>query len=480
MQVRNWAALVVLASTFVVVSCSDDGGPTDPIGEVTVETEALAEGIQGRAYSQDLEATGGSGVYDWDLASGTLPAGVTLTAAGIITGTPTAPGTAGFRVRATDSTGRMGTADLSLAVTAALVVQTAALADAVVGFEYNERLVAEGGRPDYVWSLAGGDAEWLTVSAEGAMEGTADAAGSHLVTVAVTDASGQESMRELALVVRDPVTVKTASLPEASEGRAYGAQLEASGGDGAYAWNVAEGALPAGLSLSAAGAVTGSPQLAGTFPCTVAVVDGAGRTATGTFTLVVEPMPTIRTTTLSPGTPGVAYSAALEATGGTGAYTWGLAFGALPAGLTLGADGVIAGTPSAAGSATFRVRVTDEAGATDTRDLTLTVVTDLQPLESGVAVSGLAGEAVSDRYFMIDVPAGSLRLTVSIFGGTGDADLYVRHGALPLNHAYDCRPLRQGNGETCTFMDPAEGGWYIRVHGFAPYDGLTLAAIIED
>lgn len=66
---------------------------------------------------------------------------------------------------------------------------------------------------------------------------------------------------------------------------------------------------------------------------------------------------------LPPGTVGAAYSLTFEASGGTGALTWAVVAGGLPAGLSLtAATGVIAGTPTALGTFNFQVRVTDGAG----------------------------------------------------------------------------------------------------------------------
>ena len=83
---------------------------------VTVSTTTLPTGAQGSSYSATLAATGGTAPYTWSLASGTLPDGLALTAGGQITGTPTAPGTASFTVRATDALARPGTRALTLTV----------------------------------------------------------------------------------------------------------------------------------------------------------------------------------------------------------------------------------------------------------------------------------------------------------------------------------------------------------------------------
>ena len=89
---------------------------------------------------------------------------------------------------------------------------------------------------------------------------------------------------------------------------------------------------------------------------------GGGTSASLTFT-IVAPL-SITTASLPGGNIGVAYSATLVAAGGTTPYTWSITAGTLPAGLTLnGSTGVISGTPTAAGSSSFTVQVTDATGA---------------------------------------------------------------------------------------------------------------------
>src|SRR6185295_14564760 len=70
-------------------------------------------------------------------------------------------------------------------------------------------------------------------------------------------------------------------------------------------------------------------------------------------------------------------------------------------------------------------------------------------LTNGVPVSGLSGATGSQQFFKIDVPAGQTTLTVTITGGSGDADLYTRFGSRPTLSTYDCRPYKTGNAETC-------------------------------
>lgn len=466
--------LVVLSSILVAASC-DNGDPTAPLDPITIQTESLAEAIEGEGYSQQLAAVGGNGGYSWVLAAGSLPSGLTLSPTGTISGTPAGAGTSSFRVRATDSGGRSATADLSIPVVQALAVHTWTLPDAEVGEGYAAPLQAVGGRGTLTWSLTGEAASWLVVSSAGALSGTPMASGASTVTVAVADESGQQATRQLPIIVRAPLAVAAISLPAATEGRSYAAQLVATGGDGVYTWTVESGALPTGVVLTTGGALTGTPASGGEFTFTVQVTDGADRVATRSLSLTVERAPTIQTVSLPPGDVGEPYAAQLEATGGTGAYTWSVTDGALPDGLTLSSSGAISGTPTMLGSSTLTVRVTDEAAATHSRALTV-VIAQIEKLSNGVAVTGIDGEAGSTRYYAIEVPTGATQLTVGTSGGTGDVDLYIRLGALPQEYVYDCRPLRSGNEETCTAASPAAGTWYIMLRGHTAYTDVRLEA----
>jgi len=72
------------------------------------------------------------------------------------------------------------------------------------------------------------------------------------------------------------------------------------------------------------------------------------------------------------------------------------------------------------------------------------------------------------------VPSGATALDVTLSGGTGDADLYVRYGAVPTDADYDCRPYLIGNEEVCTIPSPTAGTWYIRVAAYTDFSGATL------
>jgi vibriolysin len=73
----------------------------------------------------------------------------------------------------------------------------------------------------------------------------------------------------------------------------------------------------------------------------------------------------------------------------------------------------------------------------------------------------------------ITVPAGKTQLTVTISGGTGDADLYVRFGSQPTTSSYQCRPYKNGNAESCVITNPQAGVWHVGVRAYSSFSGVT-------
>ena len=191
------------------------------------------------------------------------------------------------------------------------------------------------------------------------------------------DLSGYGAYSGVTLISGTLSVTTPSPLPQASIGAVYSQNLAATGGAPPYTWSIATGALPAGLTLLSAGAITGTPTAGGVSTFTVQVTDSASAIGSKTFSLTVPPPPPSITTSspLPSGFTGGAYSQTLAATGGTTPYSWSVSSGALPAGLTLSSSsGAISGTPTAAGTSTFTVKVTDSASATATKDLSLTVI----------------------------------------------------------------------------------------------------------
>lgn len=96
------------------------------------------------------------------------------------------------------------------------------------------------------------------------------------------------------------------------------------------------------------------------------------------------------------------------------------------------------------------------------------------PLQNGVVVTGIQVAQGADVVYELQVPNGASQLFFGMSGGTGDADMYVRRGQRPTDTAYDCRPFRSGNEETCYFPAPESGTYYVRIKGFSAATGVSL------
>ena len=79
-------------------------------GAIQIISSSLPSGSVGTSYGQSLSATGGRPPYQWSQSGGSLPAGLTLSSTGVVSGTPTAPGPFSFGVMVTDSAGGTGNA----------------------------------------------------------------------------------------------------------------------------------------------------------------------------------------------------------------------------------------------------------------------------------------------------------------------------------------------------------------------------------
>ena len=255
------------------------------------------------------------------------------------------------------------------------------LPDGVAGTAYNQTLTASGGALPYTWSLASGNLpSGLGLSGSGVISGTPTATGTATFTVQVTDRKGASSTTVFNLTIYpsgSPLITTGNPLPTGTVGAIYNDVLAASGGTTPYTWSVASGALPLGLSLTSGGIITGTPTATGTSTFTLQVTAMGGLFSTAPFSMTINPTPTPPAiTTANPlfgGDVGTFYSEMLTAFGGTTPYTWSVPSGTLPPGLSLSSGGLISGIPTATGTANFTLQVTGGNGAFSTTPFSLTI-----------------------------------------------------------------------------------------------------------
>jgi len=191
--------------------------------------------------------------------------------------------------------------------------------------------------------------------------------------------------------------------PRGEVGMVYEYEIGTRAGCLPHRIEILSGQLPPGTTLRWVGSqppdstthvVEGVMTEAGTFNAWLAVRDCDNKSAETLFTFEVWPRRfSIATSSLPPAALGAPYSATLQTDGIDSNTTWEVTAGALPAGLTLSKEGVIAGTPTAGGSSTFTVKATGEAKdfsgkRVDTKELRLTVVAIQAQLSRGVGEVG--------------------------------------------------------------------------------------------
>jgi glucose/arabinose dehydrogenase len=174
-------------------------------------------------------------------------------------------------------------------------------------------------------------------------------------------------------VIRPIVQVGAATVPDAVMASVYNADLTVSGGTAPYAVTVISGSLPPGISI-AGSSLTGTPSVTGKFSFTLEIAEMDGAVSVKSYNMKVHRALSLRRNNLHRGRAGRKFLERLAATGGKKNYTWSIAAGALPSGLSLNAaTGKITGIAAAPGVTNFTVQVTDSTGATAQQPLSLTV-----------------------------------------------------------------------------------------------------------
>ncbi|HEY1128618.1 MAG TPA: putative Ig domain-containing protein [Roseateles sp.] len=406
---------------------------------IAVNPGSLSNATAGSAYSASVTGSGGTAPYSLAVTVGSLPAGLTLASNGALSGTPTASGTFNFTVTATDSsTGTgpyTGSRPYSLIVDAPTVtVSPASLTSATVGASTNQTVTASGGVAPYTYAVTAGSLPaGLTLSSSGTLSGTPTAGGTFNFTVTATDSSTgtgpAAGSKAYSLTVAAPtVTVAPVSLTAATVGGSTNQTVTANGGVGPYTYAVTAGSLPAGLSLSSGGVISGTPTAGGSFNFTVTATDsstGTGAPFTGSraYSLTVNsPAISVAPASLSAVAAGAAVNGTLTASGGTSGYTYAVTAGSLPPGVSVSSAGVLSGAATATGTYNFTVTATDSStGAgpfTGSRAYSWTVNPPMLTI-SPASGSNLSGSALSGYSQAFTPSGGTAPYTYAILINSG-------------------------------------------------------------
>ncbi len=337
-----------------------------------ITTTTLAKITAGQDYGAGLTSAGGSGAVQWSVSSGTFPPGLSLDpSSGLITGSPTAGGTDHFTVQVTDSatpTPHLATKSLTIVVAKApaLAIATKSFFNGTESAFYSFAPQATGGVGQYEWSASGNIPPGLSLDpGTGVLSGTPVATGKFTFGISVSDAAGTQVSRTYTVTIARVKLRVAKTVPPATVGSYYTANVKPSGGRAPYFYSQVSGTLPTGLSFdSASGAIVGTPAKKGKFTIKVSVSDSSSPAQKTTVTISLN-VAAVQKLALSRRTPvggavGVPYTAGLGFSGGRAPYTWSVSKGKLPPGLVIDKiSGMITGTPTKRGKFALTIKLTD-------------------------------------------------------------------------------------------------------------------------
>jgi len=291
--------IIIAVTDSLTNSVEKSFGLTMASSALTISTESTLPDVTiNTAYSETLEATGGTPPYTWTQTAGNLPGGTKFNGAGVLSGTPTNLGTFTFTAQVEDNGGLSASAEFTVTVSAqALTITTLSpLVAAIQGSLYSQALTSAGGVAPYKWSVSSGSLpSGVALSETGDLSGIPTSSGVFSFTVSLTDSLNNSTSKMLSLTVTSPtLLITTTELPDCVYGIAYSQQLTASGGTTPYTWTVSEGEVPDGLTLKESGLLSGTPTNAGTYSFTIKVTDSQGISTTEFFTVMISNnLPTI-------------------------------------------------------------------------------------------------------------------------------------------------------------------------------------------
>ncbi len=355
----------------------------------------LPDATVGTFYSLNLSAAGGTGNFTF--LADILPSGLTLASDGVLSGTPSIPGTTAITFTANDGYASQ-TAAASLLVNPAAVVPTAC-----------------SGTDEAIFNL--GRAGWFSTATYQVKY--PDAAHTTLAPGMVTfgdgdiaSYSGNLDQPQVFCVadtmsVAHPFTVNTPVFANGQAGIAY-APVAVTPAGGWAPYTIVVSGLPNGLTFDGTN-VVGTPSVSGTFPITVSVADNKGHSINNTtLSITIDPPPVVNVAaSLNAGTVGVTYTGSVSTSGGIGSIA--LTQSGLPAGLTLNGN-IVSGTPTVSGTFGVTFTGTDSFGTkgSATTALVINPAVVVPPL---VNVCPTSGKSSAGQRKVVAVGASSIKMS---------------------------------------------------------------------
>ncbi len=375
------------------------------------------------AYAQSLLGLGGTGSYTFSISSPTnpMPPGLTLSATGVVSGTPLNSGSYGVPIEMTDTAGNVLLTSLSLNIgsgTASTINigQPPNLGTFQLGNTVSFSLNPSGGTEPYTFSVpTTSPATAGNALPPGCGLNTNNnllvcqpmAGGIYSFMLRATDSIGNTGYKTLTVTFAQ-FTLYSSALQSATIGVPYSDTLPIFGNAGSVTWSLAGGTtMPPGLSITG-NTIGGTPSTAGVYNFTLAGTDAAGAVYNYGFTLNVSTINITDAQALPIASVGVPYTFTFHATGGTAALTWSAT--GLNSPLTLSpTTGVLSGTPAGTNTSS-RVQVTVTDGYTTYSKVFTLWIRNQYPQQLNFSLTGanLADAFVGQNYARALLPSGGL------------------------------------------------------------------------
>jgi hypothetical protein len=407
---------------------------------ITVNNPATTTGTVNTAFSQTFTQSG-AGTPTFTTSS-TLPAGLSLSTAGVLSGTPTQSGSFPITVTVTDANGCTGTSPTYTLVIACqtITVTNPGVTTGTANSPFSQTFTAGNTVGTVTFTTSSTLPAGLNLSSAGILSGTPTQTGSFPIVVKATDANGcfGTGATYTLVIGCQTITVTNPGVASGTVSAAFSQTFTQSNAIGTATFTTAS-TLPAGLNLSAAGVLSGTPTQPGTFPIVVTVTDSNGCTGTGaTYNLVIACQAiAVTNPATTTGTVGTPFSQTFTQSGAVGGATFTTA-STLPTGLNLSTAGILAGTPTQSGSFPIVVTVTDGNGCTGT-SATYTLVVGCQAITIGPAAlpPGTSGVAYPS-------------VTFTQTGGNGSVT-FSQTGTLPTGMGFSVDTLSGTPTQTGSF-----------------------------
>lgn len=246
----------------------------------------LPEGHLNDSYNYQIQSTGGWAPYTFSLAGGSLPTGLNLSTNGVISGIPTSVGSYNFTINLKDScpTGVQNVSqNFTLNITTTCpplsIVSPSNLPDGFLNQSYNYQIQTNGGFLPLTFALSSGNLpKGLSLNSNGLISGIPTIPGIFNFSVNVKDScplGSQNVEKDFSIKVNcNGLSITSPSnLPGGKMNEFYSYQIQTNGGFPPINFELSNGQLPPGLTLSTQGIISGIPNLSGVYSFSIKALD---------------------------------------------------------------------------------------------------------------------------------------------------------------------------------------------------------------